>query len=245
MSQNKIQSDFYASLDDPLAIWSIFNHLTDVFFFVKDTKSRLIAASRSILDRLNVKNESDIIGTNDDDFFPEAIANSFREDDRFVFSTGTTLHDRLEAWYDEKHNFDWFLTTKVPLRGRDGSIIGLIGVTRRAGASAQNPFSTEAETVMKFIEKNADRILTTAEVAEACGFSERTLNRRIQQSMGTTPYELMLQIRIRKAAESLITTPDSILAIAKSHGFCDQSTFTQHFRKRTGLTPKQFRKRHR
>ncbi|WP_081452801.1 AraC family transcriptional regulator [Verrucomicrobium spinosum] len=28
------------------------------------------------------------------------------------------------------------------------------------------------------------------------------------------------------------------------HGFCDQSTFAQHFRKRMGMTPLQFRKQY-
>ncbi|MBE2285988.1 MAG: AraC family transcriptional regulator [Prosthecobacter sp.] len=29
-----------------------------------------------------------------------------------------------------------------------------------------------------------------------------------------------------------------------SSAFCDQSAFTQQFRKRTGMTPKEFRRRH-
>lgn len=32
--------------------------------------------------------------------------------------------------------------------------------------------------------------------------------------------------------------------IAIEHGFCDQSAFTQQFRRRTGMTPRAFRKRH-
>jgi AraC-like DNA-binding protein len=245
MPQNKIQVAFLNSLADPFAFRLMFDHVADVLFFIKDRESRLIGASRPILERLGVKSEEEIIGTRDADFFPEAIANSFREDDEFVFTTGTTLTDRLEAWYDERRTFDWFLTTKVPLKGRDDTVVGLMGITRRAGTSTTHPFSEEASTLMNFLEQNTDRIVSTAEVAEVVGVSERTLNRRVQEMMGTTPYELMLQIRIRKAAESLVKTPDSILSIAKSHGFCDQSTFTQHFRKRTGLTPKQFRKRHR
>jgi AraC-like DNA-binding protein len=55
----------------------------------------------------------------------------------------------------------------------------------------------------------------------------------------------MLRMRIQAAAEALARTHDSIDRIAFAHGFCDQSAFTQQFRKRTGLTPRQFRSRHR
>lgn len=74
-------------------------------------------------------------------------------------------------------------------------------MTRRAGTCPAHPFAPEAATVINYVEQNADRILSTAEVAEVCGVSERALNRRVQETLGTTPNELMLQIRIRKAAE--------------------------------------------
>lgn len=72
----------------------------------------------------------------------------------------------------------------------------------------------------------------------------RTLYRKIHQSLGVTPYELMLRIRIESAAEALIQTKDKVIDIARAHAFCDQSAFTQHFRKRVGMPPKQFRLRH-
>ena len=85
---------------------------------------------------------------------------------------------------------------------------------------------------------------TVAELARECGLSERTLYRKIHQALGVTPYELMLRIRIESAAEALIQTTDKVIDIAQAHAFCDQSAFTQHFRKRIGVTPKQFRMRH-
>ncbi len=54
----------------------------------------------------------------------------------------------------------------------------------------------------------------------------------------------MLRIRIESAAEALIQTTDKVIDIDQAHAICDQSAFTQHFRKRIDLTPKQFRIRH-
>ncbi len=44
--------------------------------------------------------------------------------------------------------------------------------------------------------------------------------------------------------EALIQTKDKVIDIARAHAVCDQSAFTQHFRKRVGMPPKQFRLRH-
>ena len=244
MSPKSLQSAFFASMADPQTFRLMFDQQPNVFFFVKDRESRLIAASEPMWARLGLEGEADVIGRLDEDFYPEQAAKSFRADDALVFRTGKPLINRLEVWYDEQRMLTWFLTTKVPLRGKDGKIIGLMGFTRRdEGRSCHQP-SSEVTLIVSHIQKNTHRILSTVELARECGHSERTLYRKIHQALGVTPYELMLRIRIESAAEALIQTTDKVIDIAQAHAFCDQSAFTQHFRKRLGLTPKQFRMRH-
>jgi AraC-like DNA-binding protein len=236
--------DFFASLANPSLIADIFNHLPDVFFFVKNRESLLVTGSQNLLERLGVKSTRDIAGRPDSDFFPEHVVKAFHADDQHVLRTGKPLINRLEIWYDEQRTLNWFLTTKLPLRGKDGKVVGLMGITRRD--ANRNTYEAESgiATITAYVRKHGDRILSTAQLARACGVSERTLFRKVRQSLGITPYELMLRIRVQKTAEALIQTADSILNIAIDHGFCDQSTFTQHFRKRMGMTPKQFRMSH-
>ena len=245
MSPKSIQNAFFASMTDPQAFRLMFDQQPNVFFFVKDRESRLIAASEPTWTRLGLEGEADAIGRLDEDFFPEQTAKAYRADDALVFRTGKPLINRLEVWYDEQRTLTWFLTTKVPLRGKNGKIIGLMGLTRRdEGRSRHHQPSSEVTLIVSHIQKNTSRILSTAELARECGLSERTLYRKIHQALGVTPYELMLRIRIESAAEALIQTTDKVIDIAQAHAFCDQSAFTQHFRKRIGLTPKQFRMRH-
>jgi AraC-like DNA-binding protein len=244
MSPKSIQRAFFASMTDPQAFRLMFDHQPKVFFFVKDRQSRLIAASEPMWTRLGLEREADLIGRLDEDFYPEQAARTFREDDALVFRTGKPLINRLEVWYDEQRTLNWFLTTKVPLRGKNGKIIGLMGLTRRDEGRSRHQPSREVTLIASHIQKNTRRILSTADLARECGLSERTLYRKIHQALGVTPYELMLRIRIESAAEALIQTNDKVIDIATDHGFCDQSAFTQHFRKRIGMTPKQFRMRH-
>ncbi len=244
MSPKSIQSAFFASMLDPQAFRLMFDQQPNVFFFVKDRESRLIAASEPMWTRLGLEGEANVIGRLDEDFYPEQTAKAFRADDALVFRTGKPLINRLEVWYDEQRTLTWFLTTKVPLRGKGGKIIGLMGFTRRDEGRSRHQPSSEVTLIVSHIQKNTHRILSTVELARECGHSERTLYRKIHQALGVTPYELMLRIRIESAAEALIQTADKVIDIAHNHAFCDQSAFTQHFRKRIGLTPKQFRMRH-
>jgi transcriptional regulator GlxA family with amidase domain len=146
-------------------------------------------------------------------------------------------------WYDEKRNLDWCLTTKVPLRGRNGKIIGLMGITRRDAGRGESLIEGEAGRAAAYLRKNTHRVMTTQELAKAVASSERTLNRKINEAFGVSPYEFMLRTRIQASAEALMGSGASIADIALQHGFCDQSTFTQHFRKRMGMTPRRFRLR--
>lgn len=243
MSANHLQSAFFASMIDPQAFRLMFDQQPNVFFFVKDRESRLIAASEPMWTRLGLEGEADVIGRLDEDFYPEQAAKTFRADDALVFRTGKPLINRLEVWFDEQRTLNWFLTTKVPLHGKNGKIIGLMGFTRRDEGRSRQP-SSEVTPIVSHIQKNTHRILSTAELARECSLSERTLYRKIHQSLGVTPYELMLRIRIESAAEALIQSTDKVTDIAQAHAFCDQSAFTQHFRRRVGMTPKQFRMRH-
>lgn len=244
MAKRDLQTQFFASMADPQGFKALFEHLPGVFFFVKDVEGRMVAASGPILERLGLKREREIVGATDDDFFPPEIARGFRNDDQQVIRTGKPLVNRLEVWYDEQRVLDWFLTTKLPVAGKKGRIIGIMGITRRYEERMCSYSVHEVAAVANFIREHRNRKMTVAELAIAVGVSERDLHRKVRDILGTTPHELMLQMRIQGAAESLAKTHHSIERIALDHGFCDQSAFTQQFRKRTGLTPKQFRIRH-
>ena len=244
MSKPPLQKEFFDQMADPHAFRCIFEHLPDVYFFIKDKAGRMIAASPTILRRLGLQREADFIGATDHEIYPQHLADAYTKDDAQVFRTGKPLVNRLEIWFNEERSLDWGVTSKVPLRGRDGSIIGLMGITRRDhGRVALQP-ATEAARAVEYLRRHASRSVRTAELAKHLGRTVRTLNRKINEAFGISPYELTLRIRIQKSAEALLLSSEDITSIAVDHGFCDQSAFTHHFRKRMGITPKQFRLRH-
>jgi AraC-like DNA-binding protein len=74
--------------------------------------------------------------------------------------------------------------------------------------------------------------------------SHRQLNRRFKEATGLTPQQFMMRSRIERACEELRKTDRPLSDIAYELGFCDQSAFTAHFRKRMTLTPKKYREQY-
>ena len=84
---------------------------------------------------------------------------------------------------------------------------------------------------------------TVGEVARAVGVSQRSLRRRFEASLGMTWREYLQQARLLRALALLAEPGPSILQVAATVGFDSLSAFNRAFRKRTGETPSQYRRR--
>jgi AraC family transcriptional regulator len=80
------------------------------------------------------------------------------------------------------------------------------------------------------------------ELADLCNLSVRQLTRGFRASFSRSIGEHVAQCRLDNA-KRLLTSDQSIKAIAYSVGFASPSSFTVAFRRATGVTPRQFRQR--
>lgn len=81
-----------------------------------------------------------------------------------------------------------------------------------------------------------------SELASECRISVRQLTRGFRTSRGCSIGDYLAQQRI-DAAKRRLATDESIKSIAASTGFSSQSTFTYTFRRSTGVTPHEYRRR--
>lgn len=93
------------------------------------------------------------------------------------------------------------------------------------------------------IETNYHRSLTVARLAEVAGCSEAYLHELFQQHIGTSPYQMILECRLKEAARRLTSTSEPIKLIASEVGFTHASAFCHAFRKYAGHTPATYRLR--
>ena len=76
-----------------------------------------------------------------------------------------------------------------------------------------------------------------ADLADAFGMGERTLQRLVLHRVGMTPKWLIQRRRLHDAVERLKAGTTSLAQIAADLGYTDQAHFTADFRRVTGLTP--------
>lgn len=83
-----------------------------------------------------------------------------------------------------------------------------------------------------------------AELAEKVGLSESGFRERFKAEIGFSPHEYILNQRIAEARRKLEETDQDITRIAFDLGFASSQYFATAFRRRVGMSPGDYRKRH-
>ena len=119
---------------------------------------------------------------------------------------------------------------------------GLIksSATRRElhGGQLKDFYIQEAIT---FMEHNYSRELTVEELADVCKLNRSYFSKIFKENMGCPPQEFLIRLRLSKAADLMKGTGNSIGVIAAQCGYPNQLHFSRAFRKRYGLSPREWR----
>jgi transcriptional regulator GlxA family with amidase domain len=92
------------------------------------------------------------------------------------------------------------------------------------------------------MEENVERPLTIPELSKRANVSQRSLSRAFVATLGTAPARYYLDLRLARAHDLLRQSDLSILDVATMAGFVSASRFSQAFRIRFGLSPREVRK---
>ncbi len=94
---------------------------------------------------------------------------------------------------------------------------------------------------IRYIQKHLSEPLTIEQIATAVNYSPYYFSRRFRVETGNTPAAFIARLRTDKAKSLLRTTDRSIEAIAASVSYDNPGSFTNFFKRMTGMTPRQFR----
>ena len=108
---------------------TLIDNLPD-YIFAKDTKGRYTTVNKTLLRDLGARTRDEVIGKNDYDYWPQELADEYHVGDQAVITSGELLPNREEESVDHKGHKRWLLTTKAPLRDRNGKVEGLVGICR-------------------------------------------------------------------------------------------------------------------
>lgn len=222
----------------------LFQHLLDVYFYVKDVNGCWVSCNASALALLNFTKISDVVGKNEHDFFPHQIASEIWRDDQNILAHGQSILNRIEIIPNAYGDLIWVQTNKLPISNGDGNIIGIVGVTRPISNMEDLPqeFELFSETIA-FIRSNLAYAIKVTDLASLMKLSENQFRRKFKKEFSVTPQQFILRARLQAAGHLLRSGAKPIAIIAFESGFSDQSYFTKQFKLFFGETPLQYRRR--
>ena len=99
-------------------------------------------------------------------------------------------------------------------------------------------------TAQQFIEKNIRNKIGVDQLADRVALGRRSFERRFKHATGNTVLEYIHRVKIEAAKRNLETTLQNINEVMYEVGFGDNKTFRNTFKKVTGLTPMNYRKKY-
>lgn len=117
----------------------------------------------------------------------------------------------------------------------------------RNSITMTNPQEKENEKIgitraADFLKEQVLTSFSIDEAAQVAGLSPYYFIRAFKQHIGKTPYAYYVDVKIEKAKELLQNKTLSVMEIALATGFANSGHFSTVFKRRTGVTPSEYKK---
>lgn len=97
---------------------------------------------------------------------------------------------------------------------------------------------------INYIEQNFQNNITIEDIAAVCGINRSYFGKIFRNSIGRSPQEFLMNYRMVKATELLKLTSLSIAEVGSAVGYENQLHFSRAFKTVYGISPREWRNRH-
>jgi len=243
--KNKLQNDFLKRVGGNIeAFLLLLDVMPDTAAYLKDRKGRIMFLNTRNCENCNVKKISEAVGKTSYDLFPETCAKDYVDNDKAVMRTGRPIINAISFSPDLTTKF--ICTSRVPLYGRRHQIIGVAAIYRYVTDAKEIPkWYSSFSDVAAFINAHYAEPISIDDLVRLARCSDSQFRRGFRKFFKMTPMNYILLTRINAARELLEHTTRLIADIAQVVGFCDHSHFIRTFKRFRGITPHQYRLKHR
>ncbi|MBR4653563.1 MAG: helix-turn-helix domain-containing protein [Kiritimatiellae bacterium] len=244
--KKRLQDAFFKKVGVNVATFkAMMDVLPDVAFYMKDEHGRIMALNRRNCDFCNIHNELDAIGKKSNELFPESLARSYVALDRTVKRTRRPIIESAEEYAADYSN-DIDMKSVFPLFDRSGRFIGTACIYyRKHHANSSPDWHGILKPVTEYAQAHYAESITLERLAEVIHTTPSNFRRHFTQTFGISPGRYLTTIRLNAARNLLEATDLPIAAIAAETGFFDQSHLSKTFKRERGVTPGEYRRRHR
>lgn len=226
------------------ALLALFDHLPEVYLFVKDSSHRFVAANRALWKLHGCESEKEMLGKTDADFHPPLLAQQYVAEDMRVLQRKKPLVNQVWLVTGADGLPRWFRSTKTPVFDATGAAVGVAGILQSYESAGEAPGEYGRLTpAFEHVLKHYGEPISIEKLANLTGLSVSQFQRTFRRLFKRTPNEYVNEVRLQAARRALERSRDSIGLIAADCGFYDQSYFVKRFKAATGLRPLEYRKR--
>ncbi len=242
----QFQKAFFAEAGENLAsVKKMMDTLPDVGFYVKDAEGRIVTFNKRNCEIANLSDEYAAVGRRSDELFPSAKAKTYVANDRHVLKTGKPL--RITHTHPADGSMRMSHKSVFPVRSADGRrIIGTMCLYRQDRKPETSlEWHDHIKSITAYINQHPTEDLSLRRLATLGQTTPSKLARAFGKILNTTPAKYVTTVRLNLARNLLEETDQTLTDIAQAAGFYDFSHFFHTFRRARGLTPAQYRARHR
>jgi AraC-like DNA-binding protein len=128
------------------------------------------------------------------------------------------------------------------LAGATGYILSLLYSVQQSGTDRQTNVATAIREAIHLMNDRIEAELDLKVLAQELKVSYTWFRRSFQQHTGLSPHQYRLDLKIAKARNLLASTTMTVQQAALHSGFETEQYFCRLFKKKTGLTPGQWRR---
>ncbi len=103
---------------------------------------------------------------------------------------------------------------------------------------------SDAERIKAYILQHYKENISLDDIAKKFFLSPNQIINIIKGKYNETPYQMLMNYRLKRAAELILATDTSIQEICYSVGFSDYTAFYKAFSKKHGVSPLKYREKH-
>ena len=116
---------------------------------------------------------------------------------------------------------------------------------REASHTGGSLIGARLRKVLSYLAENLTDEVNIPFLAAMCSMSRSHFSREFHRALGIPPHRYLLNLRLEKARDALLTEAGSVVDIAYACGFHDSSHLSHAFTKHFGVSPVTYRQRHR
>lgn len=203
-----------------------------VALFACDDNFALQVSEMCKVNNIDIPEELSLLGIDNDDLICNLshpkISSIATDDEKGGYLTGKRLHNSIR----NKDNTPFDI------------VIEPIKIILRESTDKYNVLNPYIKTAINFIEKNVTDFISIDDITAIVPLSRRNLEKKFKEAMGISVYQFILNKKVEHISNELLTTDKDLLEIAINTGFSDVRSVYRIFKKSTGYTPINFRKKY-